>query len=167
VRSWLTIPLVLGGCDTTLEPVRLGRAACSNVEVLGQKYEICETPLEHAAAEQDCRLHHAQLAALDSAEKDDAVAKEVFALVSSSNVWLGGTRDEDLVWSWSNGNVFWRGGRDGATEPAAFARWQAGEPNNSNSQTGEAEACLALTAEGADWNDRSCALRLPYVCELD
>ena len=60
-----------------------------------------------------------------------------------------------------------RGGRDGSAEPGAFVLWQPGEPNNSSSTSTEPEACLALTVENADWNDRSCSLSLPYVCELD
>jgi hypothetical protein len=150
-----------------LEPVRLGPAACSLVEVLGEKYAICEAPLNQAAAELDCELRGAHLAALESAEENDAVAAAVFAVVSGSNVWLGGSRDDDFAWSWPNGDVFWRGGRGGAAYGAALVVWQAGEPNITSSQTGDAVACLALTVERADWNDRSCELALPYVCELD
>lgn len=155
------------GCHTTLEPVRLNRAECSDVEIFGKKYAICEPPLSQVAAELDCELRGAHLAALESAEENEAVAKAVFAVVSSSNVWLGGSRDDEFAWSWPSGAVFWRGGRDGMAEGEAFVLWQAGEPNDTSSQTGGAEACLALTAEHADWNDRSCELALPYVCEPD
>jgi hypothetical protein len=163
----LAAALIAVGCHTTLEPVRLNREACSDVVIVGKKYAICEAPLSQVDAELDCELRGAHLAALESPEENEAVAQAVFAKVSSSNVWLGGSRDDEFVWSWPSGAVFWRGGRDGMAESEAFALWQAGEPNNTSSQTGEAETCLALTAEHADWNDRSCELALPYVCELD
>lgn len=123
--------------------------------------------MAHAAAERDCAQRAGHLIALGSAEENEAVAEAVFAQVASGNVWLGGSRNDDLVWSWVSGGVFWHGGPDGVAEAGAFVLWQAGEPNNSSSQGGEPEACLALTAEGADWNDRRCELALPYVCELD
>lgn len=167
MRSSLAAALIAVGCHTTLEPVRLNLAACSDVEILGKKYAICGVPLSQVDAELDCELRDGHLAALESAEENEAVAKAVFAVVSSSNVWLGGSRNDEFAWSWPSGAVFWRGGRDGMAEDDAFALWQAGEPNNTSSLTGEAEACLALTAEHADWNDRSCDLALPYVCELE
>lgn len=167
VRPCLAAALMVGGCHTTLEPVRLEGAACSEVEILGKKYAICEAPLSQVAAELDCELRGAHLAALESAEENEAVAQAVFAVVSSSNVWLGGSRDDEFAWSWPSGAVFWRGGRDGMAEGEAFVLWQAGEPNNTSSLTGDGETCLALTSENADWNDRSCNLALPYVCELD
>jgi hypothetical protein len=159
--------LALLGCHTVLEPVRLGLTACSDVAISGAKYAICETPLAHAAAERDCEQRAAQLIALESAEENAAVAEAIFAQLTSGNVWLGGSRNDDFAWSWPSGDVFWRGGPEGAAEADAFVLWQPGEPNNSSSQGGEPEACLALTAEGADWNDRRCELALPYVCELD
>jgi Lectin C-type domain len=150
-----------------LKPVRLGRATCSTIDVRGGQYAVCAAPLSHVEAEEDCELRDAHLVALESAEENEAVADAVFATSISGNVWLGGSRNEDFVWSWPNGAAFWRGGRDGAPEGDAFVPWQPGEPNDTSSQTGEPEACLALTGEGADWNDRSCELALPYVCELD
>lgn len=166
LRSCLAAVGLLG-CHTSLEPVRLKRAACSDIEISGIKYAICDAPLDHAAAEQDCAGRAAHLAALESAEEDAAVAEAVFTQVTSSNVWLGGSRNDDLVWSWVSGGVFWRGGQTGTPEADAFVLWQPGEPNNTSSQGGGPEACLALTAEGGDWNDRRCDLALPYVCELD
>lgn len=171
-RSWRQLcpclaAVALLGCHTSLEPVQLDLEACSEIDISGARYAICENSLDHAAAEQDCAQRAAHLAALESEEEDQAVSNAVFAQVNSSNVWLGGSRNDDLVWSWVSGGVFWRGGVDGAAEAEAFVLWQAGEPNNTSSQGGGPEACLALTAEGADWNDRRCDLALPYVCEID
>jgi hypothetical protein len=131
-------------------------------------YALCEDARSHEGAQQDCEMRGAQLAAMESAAENEALAEAAASMsLTSGNVWLGGTRTEDFIWSWSTGAVFWRGGREGEAEPGAFVLWQAGEPNNSQSRTEEPEACLALTAEGADWNDRACALMLPYLCEWD
>lgn len=129
-------------------------------------YDICDLPLDHASAAADCDLRGAHLISLESAEENQAIAAAVFE-VTTSNVWLGGMRSDDLVWSWPDGSIFWRGGSDGRAEGDSFVMWQSGEPNNTNSSTREPEACLALTGEGSDWNDRACRLALPYVCEHD
>lgn len=167
LRASLAAALALPGCHTTLEPVRLGLTPCSEIGISGVEYALCEAPLDHAAAELDCEQRAAHLAALETREESEAVAGAVFAVVTSGNVWLGGSRNDDLVWSWVNGDVFWRGGLEGKAEADAFVSWQPGEPNNTSSQGGGPEACLALTGEGADWNDRRCDLALPYVCEVD
>lgn len=159
--------LVMVACYTTLEPTHLEPAQCSSVDLGASRYAVCTDPLVYARAAEDCRLRGAHLAALNSAEEDTALAAAAFAIVESSNVWVGGTRTEDLVWSWPDGSVFWRGGRDGEAEAGAFVLWQDGEPNNSSSTTSEPEACLALTVQNADWNDRSCSISLPYLCETE
>jgi hypothetical protein len=153
-------------CHTTLNPFRAEQAECQEVSVTGRAYDVCDVPLDHASAATDCDLRGAHLLSVESAEEDRAVAAAIFE-VTTSNVWLGGVRSDDLVWSWPDGSIFWRGGSDGKAEGDSFVLWQPGEPNNTNSSTGEPEACLALTGEGADWNDRACRLALPYVCEHD
>ena len=155
----------LSGCRTTLDPIRLGQSECARLEIAGTEYAVCEAPLDHADATRDCELRGGHLLSLESSTENDAVAGAVFEVIGG-NVWLGGTRSDDLVWRWPDGTVFWRGERNGSPEADAFVLWQNGEPNNSSSTSDAPEACLALTAEGGDWNDRSCELTLPYVCEL-
>ncbi|MGC4087679.1 MAG: C-type lectin domain-containing protein [Polyangiaceae bacterium] len=155
------------GCYTTLDPTRLGQRECAAISIDARQYAVCAEPLDQAAAAEDCALRGAHLAAIGSADENTAIAQAAFSMLNSSNLWLGGTRTDDFVWSWPDGSVFWRGGRDGSVEPGAFVLWQPGEPNNSSSTSAEPEACLALTVENADWNDRSCSLSLPYLCELD
>jgi hypothetical protein len=159
--------LLVTGCYTTLDPTHVGVPECSSISLDSIHYAVCAKPLDHASAALDCAQRGGYLAALESAEEDSAVAGEAFSILTSSNLWIGGSRSEDFVWSWPDGTVFWRGGRDGSPEPGAFVLWQPGEPNDTSSTTSEPEACLALTVENADWNDRSCSLSLPYVCELE
>lgn len=158
--------LLMVGCYTTLDPTHLGQPECSQVKLGEIEYAVCAMPLDHAAAERDCELRGAHLVAIGSAEENGALAEVVFSTVNSGNVWIGGTRSDDFVWSWPDGTVFWRGEQEGSAEAGAFVLWQPGEPNNSSSTSDEPEACLALTVENADSNDRACSLSLPYVCEF-
>jgi hypothetical protein len=162
-------------CTTTLDPtVVVGDdgardggaplATCSLVRGVGSEYVICPEPLDYAAAAADCEVRGVSLAAVGSAEEDDFIGASVYGIISG-NLWLGGARDDDYVWSWPDGAIFWRGGREGAAEGDAYVRWQPGEPNDSSTVTTDPESCLALTLGGNDWNDRACSLRLPYVCE--
>ena len=159
-------------CTTTLDPTVLvgdedggaSLATCSLAVGVESEYVICPEPLDFAAAAVDCEVRGASLAAVGSAEEDDFIATSAYGLISG-NLWLGGARDDDYVWSWPDGTIFWRGGRDGAVEADAYVRWQPGEPNDSSTVTTDPERCLALTLGGNDWNDRACSLRLPYVCE--
>ncbi len=167
----------VSGCTETLYPsVLLGEegaagaagdplATCSLVRSGTIEYVICPEPLDFDDAAVDCTRRGATLAGVGSAEENDFVATSAAGLVSG-NLWLGGTRDDEYVWRWPDGTVFWRGGRDGAAENAAFVSWQPGEPNDSSTVTTDPERCLALTLGGNDWNDRACSLTLPYVCEL-
>jgi hypothetical protein len=148
-------------CTTTLDPAFVvgegddgaPLATCSLVQGVGSEYVICPEPLDFVGAAADCEVRGALLAAVGSAEEDDFIGTSVYGLISG-NLWLGGRRDDDHVWSWPDGAIFWRGGRDGAAEGEAYVRWQPGEPNDSS-----------MTLGGNDWNDRACSLRLPYVCE--
>lgn len=124
---------------------------------------LCAEPLSQLAAEQDCAGRDARLAQIGSEQENAFIAEQARAL--GTNSWLGGTRDDDSVWRWPDGSVFWRGGADGSVESGAYARWQPGEPNDSSTVLDEPERCLALTLGGDDWNDRACSLALPYVCE--
>lgn len=167
---------VVLGCTTTLDPsivvVDEGAggagndplATCSLLSASDRQYVICPEPLDFAAAAADCARRDATLAAVGSVEENDFIATSAGGLVSG-NSWLGGSRDDDYVWRWPDGIVFWRGGREGAAENGAFVLWQPGEPNDSSTVTTDPERCLAITLGGNDWNDRACSIGLPYVCE--
>jgi hypothetical protein len=138
---------------------------CSFADSGTTQYVVCSSPLAYAQAALDCAARGATLAAIGNEAENQVVASIAFGVVET-NVWLGGTRDENLVWTWPDGGVFWRGDRAGSVEPGAYARWQPGEPNNSSTVSSDPERCLAMTAAESDWNDRSCSVLAPYVCEI-
>ena len=163
-------------CTSTLDPsIFVGgeagaggapelRATCSRFVNGASEYTICPEPLDRFSAADDCAARDLSLVAVESVEENDFIADTARELVSG-NLWLGGTRDDDYVWTWPDGSVFWNGGRDGTAPDGVFVQWQSGEPNDSSTVTTDPERCLALTPDGNDWNDRSCSLSLPYVCE--
>lgn len=177
LRGAAFVLLAASACYTTLDPTLLGSpgssegsggvgglAPCSFENSGATQYIVCSSPLSYPAAAADCAARGADLAAIQSEAESAVVAAFSFSVVDT-NVWLGGTRNDDQVWSWPDGSVFWRGDRNGSVEAGAYARWQPGEPNNSSTVTSDPERCLAMTAAESDWNDRSCSLLAPYVCE--
>jgi hypothetical protein len=157
-------------CTTTLEPsIVVGDggsplATCSRFSASLGDYLICTEALDFEAAAADCAQRGSLLSGIGSAEENAFIAASADGVLNGDS-WLGGTRDDEYVWRWPDGTVFWRGGRDGAAEDGAFVRWLPGEPNNSSTVTTEPERCLALL-DDSNWNDRACSLTLPYVCEL-
>jgi hypothetical protein len=138
-------------------------ATCELFTSEASEYMFCPEPLDRGAAAADCARRNATLVAVESPEENDFIAT-ISESVLTGDWWLGGTRDDALVWSWPDGTVFWRGGPDGVAETGAFVRWKPGEPNNASTTSSDPEGCLAITPAD-DWNDRACELRVPYVCE--
>lgn len=166
--------LSASACTTTLDPsVAVGGGtggagpapltSCELFTSASSEYLVCPERLDNEAAAADCRLRDASLVAIESQEENDFVAAKSESVILG-DWWLGGTRDDALIWSWQDGTVFWRGGPDGAAEPGAFSFWKTGEPNNSSTTSPDPERCIALTPAD-DWNDRACMLRVPYICE--
>lgn len=152
-----------GGGAPTPDDVEL--APCETVET--GRHLLCARPLAFSAAAHDCSLRGGYLAEIGSAGENDAVAAAAGDTVGT-NVWLGGTRTVDFVWSWHTSLwIFWRGGSDGTPAEGTYVNWAPDEPNDSSTVSDEPEKCLALTLGGNDWNDRACSLELPYACELD
>jgi len=137
---------------------------CTIVESASSEYFLCADPKPFIDAAADCVAWNAELAAVGSEVENEFLAIESYGPIGT-NLWLGGSRDDELVWRWQDGSIFWRGGRDGAAEPGAYAKWADGEPNNTSTVVDEPERCLALTLGGNDWNDRACSLELAFACE--
>ena len=145
-----------GGNANQLTPCELFTSASS-------EYLVCPARLDHEDAAADCARRDAALAEVESREENEFIATKSESVLLG-DWWLGGMRDDALVWSWPSGIVFWRGGPDGAPETGVFSVWKPGEPNNESTTSPDPERCLALTPAD-DWNDRACSLRVPYICE--
>jgi hypothetical protein len=169
---WGVLTGALLACTNTLDPSVLVEdgggegplPTCSLFTTAENEYVICPERLAYERASRDCARRNATLAAIGSDEENEFVATSARSIVTD-NLWLGGTRDDQYVWRWPDGSVFWRGGPGGSAEGDAFVPWIPGEPNVSSTVTTDPERCLALTFSANGWNDRACSLQLPYVCE--
>lgn len=82
-------------------------------------------------------------------------------LSSRNNIWIGGIRDAIYsstflngyyTFKWTDGSVF-----------EDFIDFAPEEPNMLNDK----EFCLAQRGEDGKWNDLSCDVGLPFVCQVD
>lgn len=177
--TWLLF-LLLAACSTRVDPtIAIGASDggpdrdasdaaddCVELERGSSRYWICSGPLaSHATAAQACQRRGATLASISSAEENAFLATSAANLTTHSNLWLGGTRDDDHVWSWPDGSVFWRGLVDGLPNADNYVNWQSGEPNNTSTVVDEPERCAALALFDTGWRDRACSLELSYLCE--
>ncbi|XP_051259626.1 CD209 antigen-like protein C isoform X2 [Dicentrarchus labrax] len=99
-------------------------------------------------AREDCRNRGADLAVINSDEEQTFVSK-----FYKTYAWIGLTkRGEEGTWKWIDGT------------PLTLTYWATGQPSN-GSQDGGEEDCVHTIKFDNTWNDRSCKLSLPWVCE--
>jgi hypothetical protein len=148
-------------CDAIADNPGTCDASCRGSILEGRTYMFCTGIKTFDDAEASCRSKGMHLLRLDSAAEQQLVNAEA-ARLSVTPGWIGGSdRDEDGVWRWIGGDVFWRGGSDGAPEAGRFTSWGTGQPNDG----GQNHEQRCLRAFGS-WNDWECGIRLAYVCEL-
>jgi len=127
----------------------------------------CSGPLaSFADAERDCRRQGAELARISSAEQNEALVIHAAELNASTNLWTGGTRDDEHAWRWPDGTLFWTGLISGTAAPDVFINWRSSEPNDMSTLTDESERCMSVTVVDGTWFDRACSLQLSYFCQL-
>jgi hypothetical protein len=152
----------IGGAPPTID-----ESHCEDLLLPDRIFLVCSTPdVPFADAAADCQQRGGELVRIRSAEENAVLVAQAREQATHSNIWLGGTRDDDHVWRWSDGSVFWNGLADGTAESDVFTNWQNGEPNNMSTVTDEPERCVALALFDGGWRDRSCSLALSYFCEL-
>ncbi len=108
------------------------------------------------AAQADCLAVGANLVIIDS----DAEQRIVGGLSANfppdgPDIWLGAT--DELV----ENSFVWVDG-----QPMVFQTWRDGEPNN-NGPGDDPENCAVIEGDTAahEWDDRSCIVAAPYICE--
>jgi Lectin C-type domain len=120
----------------------------------------------HDQATEVCHARGAELAAVSSPEENSFLASTSREIGTHTNLWIGGTRDDEHVWRWPDGTEFWRGLVTGAAPVDTYANWQSGEPNDTSTVTDEPERCAAMALFDDGWRDRACLIELSYLCEL-
>ncbi len=103
-----------------------------------------------AESEAWCASNGGHLARIESDQESRALQLAVGSPVGfESGAWFGLVSPQPNQWLWSTG------------APVVFQSWAPGEPNN----RGGAENCGEIYGRSAQWNDLTCALPMPYVCE--
>jgi hypothetical protein len=174
-------PLLLGllACSQQLDPTLSvaaqggggadpadGDSACRELSLSGRTFLTCVgPPATFTEAARDCERRGGTLARIASDAENTALSTQAAEAGAQSNLWIGGRRDDEHVWSWPDAEIFWTGLVDGAAPPNVYTNWQPGEPNNHSTVSDEPEECAALTLFDATWKDRACSLALSYFCE--
>jgi hypothetical protein len=118
---------------------------------------FCQTPVSHEEAVELCALAGGSLVSVDDAERNGWLGTRMTAL-AADDFWLSGTDSEDEgVWRWRDGRVFFDAAADGGA-PRPYAPWDEGQPNDLNG-----EDCMR--SSGGVWRDLDCSETLAFVCE--
>jgi hypothetical protein len=155
---------------------------CRGFALGGRGYMFCESAVERAVALQRCAAVQMNLTWLETPEENAALVQAIAGLGVLDEddellVQIGASdAGDEEAWVWVANAVspagfqFWEGdGADDGGEPVngAYQEWADGEPNDDN----DGEDCAVLSVSGSDnrdpgqWDDRSCDVDTPFVCE--
>jgi hypothetical protein len=120
-------------------------------------FMFCSTAVSHDDAVAACSLAGGGLASVDDAVQNEWLTARMTAL-AADDFWLSGTDlDDEGVWRWSDGRVFFDVTADAAA-PRPYAPWDEGQPNDLNG-----EDCMRSI--GGVWRDLDCAGPIAFVCQ--
>lgn len=120
-------------------------------------FMFCSTAVSHDDAVAACSLAGGALASVDDPVRNEWLTARMTAL-AADDFWLSGTDlDDEGVWRWSDGRVFFDVSADGGA-PRPYAPWDEGQPNDLNG-----EDCMRST--GGVWRDLDCSSPIAFVCQ--
>jgi hypothetical protein len=123
---------------------------CSVDKWAGVTYEYCDGPADQPTAEATCRLHGGHLATVSDLTTNSFL-RGLAPGAGSAFIGLSDAANQ--------GQYVWASG-----QPATYVDWAAGQPDHYMGQ----EHCVQLVdgKSVTQWNDISCATKLPYICQL-
>lgn len=171
-------------CDGEIDPGGVCAAQCAGFTVGGRGYMFCSSALARGAAQARCQAEAMRLVWLETPQESEAVLAGIEALALAPPAGntevlthIGGSDAEDEgEWFWVGNGVapggpqFWEGPSaqlGGEVVGDAYVAWANLEPNDEGG-----EDCAVVSVFGSairepgEWDDRSCALQLPFVCEI-
>nr|XP_046237588.1 uncharacterized protein LOC124055038 [Scatophagus argus] len=123
---------------------------CSLSHCLPYRYFFSELALSWSRAQQYCRDQYTDLATVSNA---DDMSRLVSAVQDATGGFTGkawiGLHDNLTSWRWSFSEV-----------KSTFRNWDFGQPDNFLGD----QLCVKLWGGGV-WDDSSCLLRYPFICE--
>lgn len=134
------------------------RAGCACERREDRDFMFCGTAVTHAEAVDLCATAGGTLVSVDDAEQNTWISQRMEAAAAADDFWLSGTDLEDEgVWRWQDGRVFFDETTDAASH-AAYVPWDENQPNDLGG-----EDCMRLTA--GVWLDLDCESELPFACQ--
>ncbi|XP_076125930.1 CD209 antigen-like protein C [Alosa pseudoharengus] len=108
----------------------------------------------------DCVQRGADLAIVDTLEKQTFISKILNGRHKTFNIWYGywiGLRDKvnEQTWTWINGSLLTEG------------YWRDGEPNDYNLFAEDCAATYPTDDTLKSWNDAPCSHPLGWICEKE
>ena len=125
-------------------------------QAAGGRYTRCPNASTYAEATKTCEVMGLRLIRLDSTSENSWYA----ALLT--NGWIGAN---DIAvegeWRWSDGQIFWRGDKNGSAVGGAYTAWSGNDPSGNPA----AADCARLDSGGRIWVDVFCDDLQPFACE--
>lgn len=148
------------GLDEACQPTKLDDGCpkgCSGMVIAGGMYMLCLATATFELAESQCAAHGMRLVKIDDRSENELALG--FASALGPYVWVGASNRDDLdVFTWSDGDAFFKLGRPMAGRYENFAEGQPG--------TDAAERCVQLEErKGGVWSNTSCSDGQDFVCE--
>ena len=139
-------------------PARLACRQECECELRGARdFMLCGPPVTYALAEDRCERAGGTLVSIEDAAENAWLSRRM-ADLASDDYWTSGTDAEDEgVWRWADGRVFYDETADAASN-LGFAAWDEGQPNDL-----QGEDCMRAT--GGLWRDLDCGEEIAYACE--
>jgi len=139
-------------------PARLACRQECDCELRGARdFMLCGTPITFALAADRCERAGGTLVSIEDAAENTWLSQRMAAL-AEDDYWASGTDAEDEgVWRWADGRVFYDEAADAASN-LGFAAWDEGQPNDLNG-----EDCMRVI--GGLWRDLDCGEEIAYACE--
>ena len=128
----------------------------------GHYYKVVTASLNWAAAETAAETAGGHLATITSAAENSFI----LGLMSPGQALLIGATDAAVegTWKWAvgpeAGTAFWLGAANGGAVGGNYARWNAGEPNDSGN-----EDVATIQSSTGGWNDIPASFATGYVME--
>ena len=141
-------------CDALIDehsPQNVLCKQCTLFARAGHSYAFCTFARSWPAARDECKKRSGDLAVIDDADENAAIAAQGAVTPGTIGAWYIGLSDLAL-----EGTFVWLDGI-----PPAFVSWNVGEPNDA----GMAEDCTMLPNATGLWNDQGCDPPGHFLCE--
>jgi lectin-like protein len=172
-------------CDGEADEGGACPLGCAGFAVGARGYMFCSVAVGREEALTRCAAQNLRLVWIETPEENAALTSSVAqadvpAPLDNPEILtqIGGSDAEaEGEWFWQgaggvpDGFQFWRGtsaDTGGAPAAGAYANWSSTEPNDTDADEDCASISIlgANTREAGQWDDRSCAVELPFLCEV-